>query len=241
MKWLLKGITTICTITFSIMTMSLTALGFTELCITALSIAPLSLKTIFITILSTMKRKSCQYEMAPKGHHNNQHNGIQCNNNEHNSTRLHRTLYNSAQHSELSIKTIFITILSIMKRKSCQYEMPPKGHHNNQHNGIQYNGNEHNSTWLLELCIMAYSIATLSIKTIFITILSIMKRKSCQYEMAPKGHHDNQCNGIQYNDNEPNSTCLHRTLYNDVQHNDTQYNNNLYINAQHNEKKELHI
>ncbi len=53
--------------------------------------------------------------------------------------------------------------------------------------------------------------------------------------------HNNQHNGIQYNDNEPNSTRLHRTLYNGTQHSDTQYKNNLYNNPQHNEKKELPI
>ncbi len=76
MKCLLKSTTTIRAMAFSIMVMSLTALGFTELCITALSIATLSIKTIFITILSTMKRKSCQYEMPPKEHNDNQSNGI---------------------------------------------------------------------------------------------------------------------------------------------------------------------
>jgi hypothetical protein len=97
MKWLLKGITTISTMAFSIRAMSLTALGFTELCIMVLSIATLSIKTIFITILKITKRKSCQYEMAPKGHHNNLHNNIQYNDNEPNSTWLHRTLYNGIQ------------------------------------------------------------------------------------------------------------------------------------------------
>ncbi len=60
----------------SIMTTSLTALDFTELCITVLSIATLSIKTIFITMLSIMKRRSCQYEMSPKEHNDNQSNGI---------------------------------------------------------------------------------------------------------------------------------------------------------------------
>jgi uncharacterized Tic20 family protein len=185
MTWLLKGTTAISTMAFRITVMSLTALGFRELCITALSIAALSIKTIFITILSIMKRKSCQYEMAPKGHHDNQHNGIQSKGNEPNSTRLHRTLYNGAQHSDTQYKNNLYNNPqhSTMKRKSCQYEMAPKGHHCNQHSIMT---TSLTALGFTELCIMALSIATLSIKTIFITILSTMKRKSCQYEMPPQ-------------------------------------------------------